>query len=527
MDGRGVDALENPHDAAVRGRDDLHAVWQSRIDRLLEPFGEQEAQALELAAVLGMNVDRQEWTAVCMRRGLRPDHRILDRLLVQRLANIDKDGMGWTFAHPMLRSSLLRRAEDHGRLVDHNRSCAAMLELRLAGHPEATRRVARHLLAAGDDRDAIPILLQAANAEARRGDWERSEALLEAREAALDRTGVPEDDPDRALGWVTQQRMLRLLGRVEEAADLLEDWLALAIEHDWHHAHAQLLLDAAQLAHHAGRVASAKAHLDEATVLADDLGDRALLAIACKEFGRVHIERGELEDATPILERAVENAVATRQEAIEAQAWMLLGRVAKQQGRLDQAMDRFTDAQVVFERTGDRWGVASCTNERGEIARLKGDLETAEALYRDALARMNELGVDNAQIMRVNLAIVMLEQGRARAMRPLVERAMRAFEASGQRAMIGIAHLLLMACAAAEQDVVGWDVHLQRGRQLIRDTHFVEQDIALIAQSAASLAEHTGWVDRARGAWVLARSQWRALDRPDALAAVEQHLSRR
>ena len=49
----------------------------------------------------------------------------------------------------------------------------------------------------------------------------------------------------------------------------------------------------------------------------------------------------------------------------------------------------------------------------------------------------------------------------------------------------------------------------------------------MIAQSAANLAEHAGWVDRARGAWVLARSQWRALDRPDALAALEQHLSRR
>ena len=118
---------------------------------------------------------------------------------------------------------------------------------------------------------------------------------------------------------------------------------------------------------------------------------------------------------------------------------------------------------------------------------------------------MNELGVTSAQIMRVNLAIVMLEQGRA-GVASHVERAMRAFEASGQRAMIGIAHLLMAARLRAGR---------RRGRPPQRGLrhpgpHFVEQDIALIAQSAASLAEHTGWVDRARGAWVLARSQWRA-----------------
>jgi eukaryotic-like serine/threonine-protein kinase len=504
--------------------DDLHAVWQSRIDRLLEPFGEDEALALELAAVLGSKVDRKEWTAVCMRRGLRPDHRVLDRLLVQRLAHIEKDGTGWTFAHPMLRSSLMRRAEDQGRLMAHHQACATMLELRAAGQPDAARRVAFHLLAAGDDRDALPFLLQAAAGCAMRGDWSKAERLLSQRDTAMDQAGIADDDPARASGWAVQQRMLRMFGRVEEAAVLLDEWQERATDHGWRHALAQLTVDAAQLAHHAGRVAEAEAHLDEAIDMADDLGDRGLLATIHQEFGRLRIERGELEDAIPALEQARQHAVAAGQEAEQAQAWMLLGRVAKQQGAPDRAMAHFADALGVFERIGDRWGVASCTNELGEIARLKGALEEAEVHYRDALQRMGELGADNAHIVRVNLAIVTLEQGRADSMRPLVERALRAFEATGQRAMIGIAHLLLMACSAAERDMTGWDVHLQEGRQLVRDTHFVEQDIALIAQSAGDLADQAGWADRARGAWHLARGQWRALDRPDALEAVQRKL---
>jgi tetratricopeptide (TPR) repeat protein len=520
----GPDGVRLKDGAAPALPDDLHAVWQSRIDRLLEPFGQDEALALELAAVLGTKVDRQEWTAVCMRRGLRPDHRVLDRLLVQRLAQIETDGTGWNFAHPMLRSSLTRRAEDQGRLRDHHRACATMLELRDAGQPAASRRVAFHLLAAGDDRDAVPFLRQAADAAARRGDWDKAGRLLAQRDEAMDRAGVPAHDPARAAGWAIQQRMLRMFGKVEQAAELLEAWRDVATAHGWRHALAQLTVDAAQLAHHAGRVAEAEAHLDEASDMADDLGDRALLATIHQEFGRLRIERGELEDAIPALERARQEAVAAGQEAEQAQAWMLLGRVAKQQGAPDRAMAHFADALGVFERTGDRWGVASCTNELGEIARLKGALEEAEVHYRDALDRMNELGVDNAHIVRINLAIVMLEQGRAADMRPLVERALRAFEATGQRAMIGIAHLLLTAAAAAEQDMTGWDVHLQEGRRLVRDTRFVEQDIALITQGAGDLAEEAGWADRARGAWTLARAQWRALDRPVALAEVERRL---
>ncbi len=504
--------------------DDLHAVWQSRIDRLLEPFGEDESLALELAAVLGSKVDRREWTAVCMRRGLRPDHRVLDRLLVQRLAHIEEDGTGWNFAHPMLRSSLTRRAEDQGRLREHHRACASMLELRASGQPGVPKRVAFHLLTAGDARDALPFLLQAARGCAQRGDWTEAERLLTQRDAAMAEVGLAAHDPTWAAGWTVQQRMLRMFGRVEEAAGLLDGWRDRALENGWRHALAQITVDSAQLAHHAGRVSQAEAYLDEAVDLADDLADRGLLATIHQEFGRLRIERGELEDAIPALEQAWQHAEAAGQEQEQAQARMLLGRVAKQQGAPDRAMAQFTDALSVFERIGDRWGVASCTNELGEMERLKGSLGAAEAHYRDALQLMSELGADNAHIVRVNLAIVMLERGRGASMRPLVEPALRAFEATGQRAMIGIAHLLLMACSAAEKDMTGWDVHLEEGRRLVRDTRFVEQDIALIAQAAGDLADQAGWADRARGAWHLARNQWRALDRPEALQAVQHRI---
>jgi eukaryotic-like serine/threonine-protein kinase len=504
--------------------DDIHAVWQSRVDRLLEPFGDDDAQALELAATLGAKVTRKEWDAVCARCQLRRDRRLLDRMLVQRLAIIETDGSGWTFAHPMLRESLVRRARDQGRHPDHHRACASMLELRRAGRPGVSERVAFHLLEAGDDRDAPPYLLQAADERAVGGDLRDSLRLLDARQRAMDQGGTLPSDSARAAGWPIRLRVLRRQGRVEDATTWTRKALETANAQNWPTALAHATLDDAQLEHHRGRVDQARARLEEARSQAEDLSDRALQADVLMAMGRLCIDQGQLDDAVTTLDEARRLAGSAGLEPLEAQCWQLLGRVAKQQGDPSLAMARFTDALSVFERAGDRWGVASCTNELGEIARLQGDLDGAEVHYRDALSRMEELGADNAHIVRVNLALVMFAQKRGDVARPLVERALRAFEATQQRQMIGITHLLLTACAAAESDWTGWDVHLNAGRDLIRSTRYVEQDIALIARMAGDLATDAGWVDRARGAWILARDQWRALDRPEEVAALESLL---
>lgn len=501
--------------------DDIHAVWQSRIDRLLEPFGDDDAWALELAATLGAKIARKEWDAVCARCQLRRDRRLLDRMLVQRLAIIEIDGSGWTFAHPMLRESLARRARDHGRHAAHHRACASILELRRAGRPGVSERVAFHLLEAGDHRDAPPYLLQAAEERAVGGDLRDSLRLLDARQRAMDDGGMLPSDSTRAAGWPIRLRALRRQGRVEDATAWTRRALDTAEAQSWPTARAHATLDDAQLEHHRGRVDQARTRLNDAQSQAEQLGDRALQADVLMAIGRLNIDQGQLDDAVTTLDDARRHASAAGLEPLEAQCWQLLGRVAKQQGDPALAMVRFTDALSVFERTGDRWGMASCTNELGEISRLQGDIDGAEVHYRDALHRMEELGADNVHIVRINLAMVMFAQHRGDAARPLVERALMAFEATQQRQMIGITHLLLTACAAAESDWTGWDVHLNAGRDLIRTTRYVEQDIALIARMAGDLATEAGWVDRARGAWKLARDQWLALDRPDEAAEVE------
>ena len=99
--------------------DDLHEVWAQRIDRLLDEVAEasrddraerarvEAERALELAALLGQNVDEAEWLSACRVGTAAPPEILFDRLTRGQLARRRVDG--FSFVHPMLRESLERR----------------------------------------------------------------------------------------------------------------------------------------------------------------------------------------------------------------------------------------------------------------------------------------------------------------------------------------------------------------------------------------------------------------------------------
>lgn len=504
--------------------DDLHAVWRSRVDRLLDNQPEAAEHAIELAATLGDRVDREEWRAVCARTGTRADHRrVLGRLLVLRLARVDREGTGWRFSHPMLRESLMRRATESGRAPRWHRACANMLEIRHPG--TATERIAWHLLAAGDDRDAISYLLRAAEARIQGGDLDIAERILDERAAAVRRIEPDESDPVRGAGWSLRLRILRIMGRIEEANLYVAQAVEAARRHGWTTLLARARIDQGVFEYRNGSFMRAWRRLRQGEELAIALGERELIATALLEQGRLLIERGRLADAEARLLHARKHFLDLGMELEQATCGTLLGRVAKQAGDLPRAMACFTEALLALERAGSRWGVASCTNELGEVARLQGDLDSAEIHYRDACARMEELGADDAHVLRMNVALVLIFRSRFFEAEPLLDQSLRAFQATGHKSMIGIAHAMLLCCAAARRDWEGWDAHAQAAIQQLSETGSVDHDIALAARLAGDLAAAMGEEGRARHAWEMALLQWQVLDRPDEIAGMERRLA--
>ena len=491
----------------------LHAVWARRVARLCEGLQGPEIRALELAAALGTHVDKAEWHAVCARTRARPDARVLDRLVVQRLARVDPLGAGWSFAHPMLRESLGRAARAAGRAVDHHRACASMLDLRAFDRPGTAERIAGHLLEAGDDRDALYYLLQAAEERLRQGDLALVEALLDRRLRAMARAGVAPEDPVQAAGWFIRLRALRLQGRWAEAEEWTHHALAEATRQGWRHVRCGALLDLAILQRHAGAPDAALRTLSEAEAEARSLGDRARRAACLLEQGRVFLDRGLLEAAAALLREARADFTAGGRLTDQAECDWLLGVVAKTQADFPAALARYSEALAAFEAQGFRWGVASCTNELGEVARYTGDLAAAEAHYRDALHRMEALGADHALVVRLNLALVLQAHGRFPEALALLVPAVEAYTASGDRPMLTVARILSAVSHAAAADWPAFDACFQDARRNLASLGLIEADVALSAARAGELCADAGEHIRANAAFSLARDQWAALGR--------------
>jgi tetratricopeptide (TPR) repeat protein len=253
--------------------------------------------------------------------------------------------------------------------------------------------------------------------------------------------------------------------------------------------------------------------LEEAAQLAAAAGDQRELAKSRSRMGIVHLERGNLDEAARYLElaRADMEALGAAEEA--GNACHNLGMVCEQAGRHDEAVRWLERARGHFERCGARLGVAGCLNQLGEIARSRGDIERAEALYRAALALYEALGAANIVLGRINLGLVLVERGMYAEARAALEQSMRMCRAQNRRALLGGIHTSLLPCAAAVADWAGWDEHLASAERLLGETSFVHVDLANMARRGGELALGAGDRARARQAFRLALGQWTVLGR--------------
>lgn len=511
-------------DSIIDIPDDMHEVWNSRIARLLESHGPTDEVALELGAALGDRVEFDEWRAACARSRARPSARLVDDM--ERLSLARADDHGWTFAHPMLRDSLERRAREQGRRARHHRTCATMLELQHPGtaRPEVLERIARHLREAGDELDALDYLVRAAARHLAQGEPQRARSILDQRTEIVDRLGLPEGHLARAVGLPLVLQVHRELGQLDLGRAVGEQALVLASRHTWPHVHAYALLELGLIDHVQGRAAQAWQRLCAAEAEAGALGDRELGTRCLLDQGRILSERGQLDAAADAIVRARAGYTDLQQHYGVARADWLLARVAKQAGDLDETATRINAALEGFDSIGARAGVARCLNELGELARLRGDLIAAEQHYRDALSRMEATGSESAVVVRVNLGLILQEHDRPLEARPVLERALHAFSTSRRRAMMGVVQAALLPCAAAEQDWTEWDTRLLAARELLQTAAFVDLDVPRVLERAATRAAAAGEADRAADALLLARAQWASLDRPDQVARLDGNL---
>jgi tetratricopeptide (TPR) repeat protein len=160
-------------------------------------------------------------------------------------------------------------------------------------------------------------------------------------------------------------------------------------------------LVAAKRATHTGRWDAAIRDLRRAMAAArrgQRAVDQARLAV---ELARVVIERNfylvaDRPRATRAADDALALAEAARDERVLAQALLQRARLAYTAAREDKAWDRPTAltrrARRLFERTGDRAGVASALYMLGLIEQMQERREPARALFERQIAIADQIG---------------------------------------------------------------------------------------------------------------------------------------
>ena len=429
--------------------DDVHEVLQGRVDDVLAAHGPAEQAALELAAVLGATLDWEEWTQAAHLAGVFASVALVEELLRRGLAECEPEGpqAGWSFAHALLRDSLVRRARESGRLNDHHRACVAMLRERQSRDPRAALRLGFHLLALGEREEALGPLAKGAWRCVIDSEYAMAERALAAREEAIVALNLPENDRRGCIGWLMRARVARRLGDHEtfHRFAVLAEQAARA--QGWSDLLCQALRERARLAAWTGDRVSALGHLEEAMELASAGADLAW----CQRDQGLMLAAAGMSALDP-LTRAFQYFVQSNELFGAGSCARGLAETAIRFGQdptpwLDEAERLLTRSLPVQEPAQTLVGLA-------EVRRLRGDVDAAADTYEQALRRLHAIGSAATDEARLGQATLWLSAGRHRAAHSLVSELAAEYRERGRAGWLGQA---LALQAEAEAQLGRWE----------------------------------------------------------------------
>ncbi|UJR86990.1 serine/threonine-protein kinase PknK [Sandaracinus amylolyticus] len=498
--------------------DDMHALWIGRIDQVLSSRSPHARALVELAAVLGNDVDADEFARACAVLGLEFPADLLEPLILHRM--IVPGESGWSFAHGLLRESLVRAARETDRLVTLHRACAAMLE-QTPDAPGAAERLAFHRLGAGDLETALDPLLRAVRARLATSDLDAAFGLLDDYERTLATLSIPTTDTRALRGAMVRADAHRLHWDFESCERVAQQTLDLATRAADVPARAEAIAMLAVCARQKGDLALAMSRNRTALGLFDRLDDsvgraRTLLAMAV-----VARQQGTVDRAMELYERALALFEVLEDASGRGSCLLGLGNLHRAAQRWSEAKSYYAQSRDVFERLGNQGNLAHSVNGLAEVARYEGDLESAERGYREVLRIQGTIGSKATFIGRMNLGLVLITRRDLEGARRELEGALAQLEKGRQRGYLGYTHALLLPCAAGSRDGALFDRHREAAEPLLAETSMIDPDIASAAELAGRLWLDAHDLTRARQSFALAHAQWAALG-DDARAAAAQ-----
>jgi len=406
---------------------DLHAVWRDHIRRVIEHFDPRVERYLEIAAILGHAVQWREWKRACddpegffgerfpgddAIRAAVVDHLILHRLAVGSRAS-------WSFVHGMLRESLVRNAQESGRLAELHVSCAQMLEGSTDGN--APERRGGHLLEGGRAGDAVLPLLVGVERRILSPGPRHAAVLLRVCERALNEGAICQDDPRWGQLALLGARIEQELGNQAVALERVDELLQAASDHGWSevplsamHLRGDVLLT---LRSHE----EAEAQYAQLLQLAGEGGEpgieasaRVGLATLARRREDFELSQRRLEEAVEGFERAVQSsagAASKRWKMGIADCWRQMGVGAAQNDAPQRALDMFQKALEHYLELDALGGSAECRDRAARVYLALGAHGEARAGFSRAVSQYDALGSPKQFACRMRLAQAALRDG--------------------------------------------------------------------------------------------------------------------
>ena len=227
----------------------------------------------------------------------------------------------------------------------------------------------------------------------RQGHWQELAALVGQGVRAAEALGKARDTAGLKTNLAT---VLQHMGQVEEAARLREE-AQESLRRLGGRDYAVFLYQQGIAAQAQGDYAEARRLYAESQQIAEQLGNKAVVASSLHQLGMLAQDQGDYAEAR----RLYAEAAATFKElgAQREQAAVLheLGRLAQDQGDYAGARRLYAESLHIKEQLGDKAGVASSLGQLGILAQAQGDYAEARHLYAEAAATFKELGAQREQ----------------------------------------------------------------------------------------------------------------------------------
>ncbi len=496
----------------------LADLWRRRAAFVVGTDAENGWTVLEAAAALGPKFDGEQWRAVCAELDVDVPTDLALRMRRYRLVQVDiredRDVDAYSFAHEVLRQSILEHSDRVGRRIDVERACARVLTSWFGNtnDPAVLERIAGHHERAGDITQALPMLADAALRRHHRDELSHASELLDRHEQLSSSLtpSIAAQDLRRELFrlWIEErsgnppaisdaQRLHRQamdLRDPELTAECARFEAKLVRSHSLADAIASLRLTANHLSRE-----------DHPLPLA-----RILVTIGWNEGLRGHWETslGHLRTAIDIFEEHEDHHWASA-------GHRSLGFMLAQCERYDEAVKHLDEAMRWAREGGDRSELAGGYQHLGEIARYRGDLEDAIANYEKAEELYEGVSSVEWTAARLNRALAEMERGDFDGAERLLDPLDDALERYGETTSLGPYSRLCRAILRGRQGDWGQWFEVETTLFEVERRQWRERDLAWLVDKLGDIAAAAGEREKANVCWGLAEDVWSDIGRDE------------